>query len=137
MVYILFSDQIIYLNCNSHKSTSKVDELIQKSGLPGNKVYKMICLPAISKREGCALLQPAPAPVPTSADDVTNSNNNHDEVENINVQSLLNALGGCVKCPNDEIMNTMMVTTAMMGPMYGIMRNNQDWLGENICYIGY
>ena len=92
----------------------------------------MICLPAISKREACALLQPAPSPVPTSADDVTNNDNNHDEAENINVKSLLNALGGCVECANDEIMNTMMVTTAMMGPMYGIMRNNQDWLGENI-----
>ena len=26
----------------------------------------MICLPAISKREGCALLQPAPAPAPVA-----------------------------------------------------------------------
>ena len=121
---------------HSVKSTSKVAELIQKSGLPRNEVYKMICLPPISKREGCALLQPAPAPAP--ADDVTNNNNNHDERENINVKSLLNALGACVECANDDIMDTMMVTTAMMGPMYGIMRNNQDWLGENIiCYIEY
>lgn len=133
----LFYSFLIKMICISIKSTSKVNELIQKSGLPRNEVYKMICLPAIAKREGCALLQPAPVPVPTSTDGVTNNNNQDDKVENINVKSLLNALGGCVECANDEIMNTMMVTTAMMGPMYGVMRNNQDWLGENICYIEY
>ena len=89
----------------------------------------MICLPAIANREGCALLQPAPSPTPPSNSD-DNSNNTNRGKKNINVKSLLNALGGCVECTNDDIMNTMMVTTAMMGPMYGAMRNNRDWLGE-------
>lgn len=83
----------------------------------------MICLPAIAKREGCALLQPAPAPTPSN-----DNNNNGSTVGNIDVKSMLDALGGCVECVNDDIMNTMMVTTAMMGPMYGVMRNNCDWL---------
>ncbi|KAL7540453.1 hypothetical protein ACHAXR_010116 [Thalassiosira sp. AJA248-18] len=100
-------------------STSKVDNLIQKSGLPKNNVYKMVCLPAIAKREGCALLQPASK---------TNDGNNDSSVGNISVKSIMDALGGCVECANDDIMNTMMVTTAMMGPMYGVMRNNRDWL---------
>ena len=75
----------------------------------------MICLPPISNREGCALLQP-PA-------------NEHPYLK-----SMLNALGGCVECANDDMMNTMMVPSCLMGPMYGIMRNNRDWLGE-ICDI--
>lgn len=91
----------------------------------------MICLPAISNREGCALLQPAPSPTPSNSDE-----SNTDGGKNIDVKSLLNALGGCVECANDDIMNTMMVTTAMMGPMYGVMRNNRDWLGE-IWYLQY
>lgn len=104
-------------------STSVVESLIQKSGLPRNQVFKMICLPAIAKREGCALLQPAPAPTPTD-----NNNNNSSVGTTVNVKSMLEALGGCVECVNDDIMNTMMVTTAQMGPIYGVMRNNRDWL---------
>lgn len=109
------------------QSTSKVDDLIEKSGLSAKNVYKMICLPAVAKREGCALLQPAPAPTP---DATTNGNNNGGDSSegNINVKALMDSLGGCVNCASDEIMNTMMVTTAMMGPMYGFMRNNRDWL---------
>ena len=90
-----------------------MDDLIQKTGLAKSNVYKMICLPPISKREGCALLQP-PA-------------NEHPYLK-----LMLNALGGCVECANDDMMNAMMVPSCLMGPMYGIMRNNRDWLGE-IC----
>ena len=87
------------------QSTSNVEDLIQKTDLPRNEVYKMICLPAIAKREGCTLLQSAPAPAPTTSKD------DNGESSNINVKSLLNALGGCVECSNDDIMNKMMVTT--------------------------
>jgi len=104
-------------------STSQVEDLIQKSGLPRNSVYKMICLPAIAKREGCALLQPAPVAAPTE-----NDSNDDSSVGNIDVKSMLDALGGCVECANDDSMNSLMVTTAMMGPVYGVMRNNRDWL---------
>eukprot|EP00804_Cyclotella_cryptica_P016590 CCRYP_001924-RC/>CCRYP_001924-RC protein AED:0.17 eAED:0.17 QI:74/1/1/1/0.66/0.57/7/2282/374 len=93
-------------------STSKVDDLIRKTNLPPNKVYKMICLPPIAQREGCALLQP-----PAS------NNNGHPYLK-----SMLDALGGCVECANDDIMNAMMIPGCLMGPMYGIMRNNRDWL---------
>ena len=43
---------------------------------------------------------------------------------------MLDALGGCVECANDDIMSALMAPTCLMGPMYGIMRNNRDWLGE-------
>ena len=99
-----FSNMICYTPQLHHQSTSNVEDLIQKSDLPRNEVYKMICLPAIAKREGCALIQPAPSTPATSKDDNGVSSN-------INVKSLLNALGGCVECSNDDIMNKMMVTT--------------------------
>ena len=71
----------------------------------------MICLPPIANREGCALLQPPAAAHPY-------------------LKSMLEALGGCVECANENIMNAMMVPSCLMGPMYGIMRNNRDWLGK-------
>lgn len=100
-------------------STSTVVDLIHKTGLPKDNVYKMICLPAIAKREGCALLQPAPR---------ANAGDGESSVGSIDVKNMLNALGGCVECADDDMMNTMMVTTAMMGPVYGVMRNNRDFL---------
>lgn len=35
-----------------------------------------------------------------------------------------------MECANSDIMNAMMVPSCLMGPMYGIMRNNRDWLGQ-------
>ncbi|KAL3817393.1 hypothetical protein ACHAXA_011022 [Cyclostephanos tholiformis] len=116
-------------------STSRVKDLIVKTGLRRDSVYKMICLPLISRRGGCALLQPPPSPSHSTNDypdyddieghDVENGNNTN----NINViKSVLNALGGYVECRDDDIMDVMMITTCMMGPMYGIMRTNRDWL---------
>jgi pyrroline-5-carboxylate reductase len=106
------TSHFIIIYCDIIKqSTSKVDDLIQKTSLPKESVYKMICLPPIANREGCALLQP-PAP------------------EHPYLKSMLDALGGCVECANDDTMNAMMIPGCLMGPMYGIMRNNRDWLGE-------
>ena len=41
-------------------------------------------------------------------------------------------LGVYVECHNDGMMEAMMITTAMMGPTYGVMHNSRDWLGELI-----
>lgn len=89
----------------------------------------MICLPAIAKREGCALLQSASK---------TNGGSGRDSSSagNVDVKSMLDALGGCVECADDDAMNTLMVTTGMMGPLYGIMRNNRDWLGKVQSFEG-
>jgi pyrroline-5-carboxylate reductase len=93
-------------------STSKIEDVIAKTSLPANRVFKMICLPAISNREGCALLQPS-----------ASIENGHPYLKD-----MFDALGGCVECLDDEIMSAMMVPTGLMGTMYGIMRNNRDWL---------
>lgn len=93
-------------------STSKVEDLIEKTSLPSNRVFKMICLPPISNREGCALLTP-----------LASCENGHPYLK-----KMFDALGGVVECPTDEIMSSMMVPTGLMGTMYGIMKNNRDWL---------
>lgn len=90
-------------------STSKLKDLIDRSGLPAEQVYKMICLPAVAKLEGTPLLVP-----PNTSD----------------LYRLVATLGGgkCINCKDESIMEAMMVTTAMMGPMYGLMRRNRDFL---------
>jgi len=69
----------------------------------------MICLPAVADLEGTPLL------VPKST---------------CTIHKLLETLGGgtCVQCETEEIMEAMMVSTAMMGPVYGFMRANRDFL---------
>lgn len=68
------------------QSTSNLATLIQNSGLPAEKVYKMICLPAVAELEGTPLLVPR-------------STSPH-------LQSMLSTLGGgtCIQCDNEEIM---------------------------------
>ena len=93
-------------------STSKVEDLIEKTSLATNRVFKMICLPPISNREGCALLTP-----------LASQEDGHPYLK-----KLFDALGGVVECPTDDVMSSMMVPTGLMGTMYGIMKNNRDWL---------
>ena len=123
-----------------------MEDLIGRTGLRRDSVYKLICLPPISRRGGCALLQPAPAPSPASStldDNGSDDDDDDDDEESIDdnssgsggasnnvVRSILGALGGYVECRDDDVMEAMMVTTCMMGPMYGVMRTNRDWLGE-------
>jgi pyrroline-5-carboxylate reductase len=77
--------------------------------LDAENVYKTICLPAVAELEGTPLL------VPRSTS---------------NIHKLLETLGGgtCIQCENEEIMEAMMVSTCMMGPVYGLMRANRDFL---------
>lgn len=124
-------------------STSNLPQLIQDSGLDAEKVYKMICkflhplvgtyycdcgvqnrsssphyslltskfilgLPAVAKHEGVSLITPK---------------RNHQLI-----LSLLDSLGGYVQAETEEQMSAMMVPSGMMGPLYGILRQNRDWL---------
>jgi pyrroline-5-carboxylate reductase len=72
----------------------------------------MICLPAVAQLEGTPLLVP-----PT-----TNSSKLlHDLMATL-------GSGTCIECENEDIMESMMVSTCMMGPIYGLMRANRDFL---------
>lgn len=43
---------------------------------------------------------------------------------------LFKSIGGYIECETEEIMRAMMVPTCLMGPLYGVMKRNQDWLVE-------
>jgi len=88
-------------------ATSKLDNLARLSGLSNENVYKMICLPPVAELEGTCLLVPK---------------------GNSFLKSMFKSLGGCVECETEQIMNAMMIPGCLMGPMYGILRNNRDWL---------
>lgn len=90
-------------------STSKVADLIHQSGLPSENCFKMICLPAVAELEGTPLIVPK---------------------SNSYVPTLMASLGGgtCIQCEDESIMEAMMTTTCMMGPMYGLMRRHRDFL---------
>jgi len=75
----------------------------------------MICLPAVADLEGTPLLVPT---APSTS----------------NLPSLISTLGGskdsCIQCENEDIMEAMMVSTCMMGPVYGLLKANRDFLIE-------
>ena len=77
----------------------------------------IIGLPAVAELNGTPLLVPP---------------NNSD------LHRLLSTLGGgtCVNCKDDSIMEAMMVTTCMMGPIYGLMKRNRDFLVSQGVPVG-
>jgi pyrroline-5-carboxylate reductase len=98
-------------------STSKLDSLSTDSKLPGQSVYKMICLPAVAYNEGVCLLQ---------SPKVSNPNHQH----SILLQ-LLETLGGVILAADDRQMSAMIVPSGLMGSFYGMLRNNRDWLVQH------
>ena len=89
-------------------STSVLSEMIELSGLLESQVFKMICLPSVSRCEGTCLLVP---PSPSQQ-----------------FKSLFDSLGGTVECADEKLMNRAMIPCNLMGPLYGIMRNSRTWL---------
>jgi len=113
-------------------STTSLPDLVACSQLPADRVYKMICLPAVAYHEGLCLLQPATTAGGTSNDgddavapaahaDTTTSSSSL-------LYQLLNSLGGVAVAANDRQMSAMMVPSGMMGSFYGVLRNQRDWL---------
>jgi pyrroline-5-carboxylate reductase len=71
----------------------------------------MICLPAVARHQGvCLLCSP---------------------VQNPPLEELFEALGGVVSLKTEDELNACMMTTCIMGPIYGIMRQSRDWLTRN------
>jgi len=93
-------------------ATTKLAELQRISNLPKEKIHKMICLPSVAQLQGTPLLVPN---------------------QNKHIQSIVSTLGGgqsgdCIACENEAIMESLMVTSCMMGPVYGLMKQNRDFL---------
>eukprot|EP00560_Eucampia_antarctica_P000850 CAMPEP_0197834140 /NCGR_PEP_ID=MMETSP1437-20131217/21333_1 /TAXON_ID=49252 ORGANISM="Eucampia antarctica, Strain CCMP1452" /NCGR_SAMPLE_ID=MMETSP1437 /ASSEMBLY_ACC=CAM_ASM_001096 /LENGTH=283 /DNA_ID=CAMNT_0043438617 /DNA_START=27 /DNA_END=878 /DNA_ORIENTATION=+ len=104
------------LNIPPHKvlvslvSTSKLENMMEATKLGPENVYKMICLPPVAKLQGTCIMVP---PDQTS----------------IHIQALFSTLGGkCIECENEAIMDAMMIPGCLMGPIYGLMRQNRDWM---------
>ena len=107
------SDANINANANSNANAR-----------PG-RVYRCICLPAVARHEGvCLLTPPAPPPPPpeaaAAAADAASP-----------LRALLESLGGVVEAASEEEMSAMMVPSALMGPLYGMLRSSRDWLVRN------
>lgn len=86
-----------------------------------NKYYNnppfCIGLPSVAKQEGCALIVPK------------TGQKEHDKNPNITtILAMLDVLGGYVECETEEIMNVMITPTCLMGPLYGILQQNKEWL---------
>ena len=92
-------------------STSTLEGLASDSRLPLDKVAKVICLPSVAMHQGVSLVVP-------------------EQSHNPILLKMLNSLGGHVECKTQETMNAMMVTSGLMGSLYGILRKNRDWLVE-------
>ena len=93
------------------QSTTTLKELEAGSKLKSEKVSKLICLPAVARHQGiCLHCSPHPDPFLTS---------------------LFQALGGVVTTNNENQMNAQMVTTNIMGPLYGIMKQGRDFLVQH------
>jgi pyrroline-5-carboxylate reductase len=94
-------------------STATLDDLCKDTRLPLESVFKMICLPAVAQCDGiCILLTPLMKDPPI-------------------VTQICQVLGGCVQADTDEKMSALMVSTALMGSFYGILRNNREFLVQN------
>lgn len=46
------------------------------------------------------------------------------------LQALFETLGGCIPCATQELLEAAMLSTCVMGPLYGVMRRNRDWMVE-------
>lgn len=90
------------------QATANLATLSRDSKLPLDRVSKMICLPAVARGEGMCL--------------------HCGQVENEQLSSLFVGLGGTIFTNSEPQLNALMLSTTLMGPIYGIMRQNQQWL---------
>ena len=98
------------------QSTMNLQDLANDSKLNSSRVSKMICLPSIARHEGIALL--------CCGDDADDNK--------AFLVVLFNSMGGVVVLDTERELETAMVTTCTMGPLYGTMKNQRDWLLASI-----
>mmetsp|Transcript_9692 Transcript_9692/g.20975 ORF Transcript_9692/g.20975 Transcript_9692/m.20975 type:complete len:433 (+) Transcript_9692:91-1389(+) len=96
-------------------STANLQDLMKDSKLDMARVSKMICLPSIASHKGVALL---------CCGDNSNSNGTTKRL----LVDLFGAMGGVVALDTEADLEACMVTTCTMGPLYGTMKKQRDWL---------
>ena len=86
----------------------------------------MICLPSIARHEGIALLCCG------GNDSTSNDDTGDNKISNkVLLTSIFNSMGGCVALDTEYDLEACMVTTCTMGPLYGTMKKQRDWLLDN------
>eukprot|EP00548_Thalassiothrix_antarctica_P002372 CAMPEP_0194143532 /NCGR_PEP_ID=MMETSP0152-20130528/12691_1 /TAXON_ID=1049557 /ORGANISM="Thalassiothrix antarctica, Strain L6-D1" /LENGTH=373 /DNA_ID=CAMNT_0038842989 /DNA_START=104 /DNA_END=1228 /DNA_ORIENTATION=+ len=95
-------------------STANLEDLARDSKLDLSRVAKMICLPSIARHKGVALL--------CCGDDSTSKKTE------LFLKDLFDNMGGVVCLETEDDLQAAMVTTCTMGPLYGTMMNQRDWL---------
>eukprot|EP00980_Cylindrotheca_fusiformis_P015913 scaffold4658_cov118-Cylindrotheca_fusiformis.AAC.19 len=93
-------------------STGKLEDLVNDSKLDSSRVSKMICLPSIANHQGVSLHCSPTPPNPL-------------------LTSLFEATGGVSTLKTEEEMEAAMMTTCVMGPIYGMMKQGRDWLTQH------
>ena len=101
-------------------STANLQDLVQDSKLDNSKVAKMICLPSIANHEGVALL--------CCGQHEQQQHEQQDGETKTFLTDLFGATGGVVCLDTEADLEACMVTTCTMGPLYGTMKNQRDWL---------
>jgi len=87
-------------------STATLEDLSRDSQLPDSNVAKFICLPAIARLQGVALYCSSKPP-----DD-----------------DALFIPGKILYCKDEDQLSASMITTCTMGPFYGLLRQQREWL---------
>ena len=93
---------------HSTQSTTTIETLISDSQLPPSQVSKCICLPSIARHQGTSLL--------------------YTSTQKSILFDLLTAMGGYVLCSSEDQLSIGMISTVFMGPLYGTMRHQRNWL---------
>lgn len=88
-------------------STATLKELARDSKLPSSNVARLICLPAIAKHSGVALYCSSQPPTDNTLDLIP---------------------GNVLYCKTEDQLSASMITTCTMGPFYGLLRQQRDWL---------
>lgn len=84
----------------------------------------MICLPSIARHEGIALL--------CCGGNNSNDDTGDNKISNkVLLKSIFKSMGGCVVLDTEYDLESCMVTTCTMGPLYGTMKKQRDWLLDN------
>jgi len=104
---VCFTHFSIILIITFTQSTATLEELARDSKLPSSNVARLICLPAIANHFGVALYCSSQPP----------NDNDLDLIP-----------GNVLYCKTEDQLNASMITTCTMGPFYGLLRQQRDWL---------
>ena len=127
-------------------ANSNLPDIAQWTQLPLARLAKMICTPSIAHHQGVSLLLPGMNSTVMKEDQDSSTLMDTDKEEkkvpetlehatpssisssSSTLAQLLEATGGMVSCKSPQHMNILMTPFCAMGPIYGLLRQHQQWL---------